>query len=95
MLFCIHVLTEVYCTQDVYELRHQDGSCVARQVNHYDTGGEAVMNCSVIQEDARSFSLASGQEGHCQLYNLRFKVVAHKEGQEDGRWQRLMALVKQ
>ena len=71
-------------SQDIYELRHQDGSCVARQVNHYDTGSSAIMNCSVMQEDPRSFCVATSQDDLCQLYNLRFKVVAHKEGQEDG-----------
>ena len=72
--------------QDIYELRHHEGSCIAKKVNHYNTGGDAVMNCSIVADDSRSYTLAAGQEGYCQIYNLRYKLVAHKDGQEESKF---------
>ena len=48
----------------------------------HETGGSVVMNCATFNDGKHTY-LVAGQESHCQLYNVRLKVVdTNKEGEK-------------
>jgi len=44
----------------------------------HETGGSVVMNCA-CHSDGRKYYLVSGQESHCQLYNVNISVTNEAE----------------
>jgi hypothetical protein len=44
----------------------------------HETGGKVVMNCA-CHSDGRKYYLVSGQESHCQLYNVSISVTNEAE----------------
>lgn len=71
--------------KEIYELKDDQGKCVANRIRHFETDDAAIMNSSVIslRQDDNTFVLGTGQDDQCQLYNLRKKVVAlkpHEQG---------------
>lgn len=48
--------------------------CRAEPVAHYETGKEAIMNCTVYNA-GKYFILFAGMEGNCQVYKIRHELM--------------------
>lgn len=59
---------------EIYELINVGSTCRAECVCHYETGNEAVMNCTVFCA-GKYYLLFAGMEGNCQIYKIRHEVV--------------------
>lgn len=64
--------------QEIFELSHDSERFVAEEIIRHETGPSVVMNCSAVNLN-RHLYLVAGQETHCQLYNVNFKIVNASE----------------
>ena len=64
--------------QEIFELKSDDGNCIANRVKHYDTGLGAIMNSCVYKQNNEE-QMAAGIGGECHLFTFRHKVVTLKE----------------
>ena len=47
--------------------------CVAEKCCEYETGSNAIMNSTVLEEN-NNFILAAGQNENCHVYKLKYKI---------------------
>lgn len=59
---------------EIYELINSGSCCRAESVTHYETGKQAIMNCTVFH-NGKYYVLAAGMEGMCQLYQMKFRIL--------------------
>ncbi|CAH0394346.1 unnamed protein product [Bemisia tabaci] len=60
---------------EVFELHHNGQQFSAEECLRHITGGSVVMNCSTLCTSRNTY-LVAGQESHCQLYTVNFRVVS-------------------
>lgn len=64
---------------------------MAEEVIRHETGENVVMNCAVRSNGAHSY-LVAGQESHCQLYHVNFKID-NNDSTKNGRIETLKPLL--
>lgn len=64
---------------EIYELYNTGSMCRAESVTHFETGSEAVMNCT-IYNTGKFFLLFAGMEGNCQVYKIKY---GHREKEHE------------
>lgn len=65
---------------------------MAEEVIRHETGENVVMNCAVRGNGAHSY-LVAGQESHCQLYHVNFKIDSCDSSTKNGRIETLKPLL--
>ncbi|XP_029649749.1 prolactin regulatory element-binding protein [Octopus sinensis] len=63
---------------EIYAVKWDEGNIKSSSLSYHDTGSQAVMN-SAICSDGRNHKLAVGLDDDCQVFSIRYKVVAAKE----------------
>ncbi|XP_055941497.1 prolactin regulatory element-binding protein-like [Argiope bruennichi] len=57
----------------IYELINSGTTCRAESVTHFETGSEAIMNCTVF-DAGKYFLLFAGMEGNCHVYKIKHSI---------------------
>ncbi|KAM0733753.1 Guanine nucleotide-exchange factor SEC12 [Formica fusca] len=65
---------------EIFELSHNGTHCIAEEVTRHETGPSVVMNCASHMSDNKTWIVA-GQESHCQLYNVKSKLITLENGE--------------
>ncbi|XP_052831920.1 prolactin regulatory element-binding protein [Octopus bimaculoides] len=63
---------------EIYAVKWEEGNIQSSSLSYHDTGSQAVMN-SAIYSDGRNHKLAIGVDDDCQVFSIRYKVVAAKD----------------
>ncbi|XP_059477452.1 prolactin regulatory element-binding protein [Neocloeon triangulifer] len=63
---------------EIFEISHDGDKFVGEEAMRHETGGSVVMNCA-CHTDGRKYFVVSGQESHCQLYNVNISVTDEAE----------------
>ncbi|GFS65752.1 prolactin regulatory element-binding protein [Trichonephila inaurata madagascariensis] len=58
---------------EIYELINNGSTCRAESVTHFETGSEAIMNCTV-HDAGKYFLLFAGMEGNCHVYKIKHSI---------------------
>lgn len=64
---------------EIFEVSHNGYNFIAEEVTRHETGPNVVMNCATYNDGKKNW-LAAGQESHCQLYNVKSRVVTLENG---------------
>lgn len=66
--------------QEIYEIHFDGQRFVATECVRHDSGANAIMNCAYVSDSHDNAYLATGQENHCQLYQLKTQIVDVSKG---------------
>ncbi|XP_054718747.1 prolactin regulatory element-binding protein-like [Uloborus diversus] len=66
--------TGIHNVIEIYELINNGRTCRAQSVTHFKTGNEAIMNCTIFNNQ-KYFILFAGKEGNCQVYKMKHEIV--------------------
>ncbi|ELU18265.1 hypothetical protein CAPTEDRAFT_166694 [Capitella teleta] len=79
--------TGISNTIELYELKNDNGTCIANKVKRFDAGIDAVMNSCVFHYK-RQLLMAAGVGGKCEVLALRTSIQTLKEHPQGGARQR-------
>ena len=69
--------------QEIYELKYDVDPMACTSIHRFDTGTDAIMNCSLTY-CGNNYILACSQEDRCHLYSLKYKVTYASEHEPGG-----------